>query len=60
MSGKISVGVRGTTTSASNTITSAITINVYGRERANRTIHIRFVGDLGLRSAGHVAFYPSC
>src|SRR5215470_750651 len=47
ISGKISVGVRGITTAASSAITSAITINVYGLDRAKRTIHIGYVGDLG-------------
>src|SRR5450755_3889871 len=40
MLGKISVGVRNSTTGVSNMITRAITINVYGLESAKRTIHI--------------------
>src|SRR5450432_4592891 len=40
MLGKISVGVRSSTTGVSSMITMAITINVYGLESAKRTIHI--------------------
>src|SRR5579863_2354002 len=40
MLGKMSVGVRNSTNGVSSTITSANTINVYGRFRAKRTIHI--------------------
>src|ERR1035441_2627453 len=40
ISGKISVGVRRITTGARIRISSATTINVYGRLRASRTIHI--------------------
>src|ERR1700730_2727164 len=46
ISGKISVGVRSSTTGVSKRIASASTINVYGRESANRTIHM----GLGLSS----------
>src|SRR6516164_3432249 len=40
ISGKMSVGVRSRTTGVSRTMTSAITIKVYGRCSAKRTIHI--------------------
>src|ERR1700758_4876487 len=40
MSGKMSVGVRNSTSGVSSTITSANTINVYGLFRAKRTTHI--------------------
>jgi hypothetical protein len=38
----MSVGVRNKTKGVSNIMTSAITTNVYGLERANRTIHMLF------------------
>src|SRR5439155_4203879 len=41
ISGKMSVGVRISTSGVRRTITRAITINVYGLCRAKRTIHIR-------------------
>ncbi len=53
MSGKMSVGVRSSTTGVSSTITSAITIKVYGLESANRTIHIERDDDLFGRSRSH-------
>src|SRR5216683_4625795 len=40
ISGKMSVGVRSKTTGVRRMITRAITINVYGRCSAKRTIHI--------------------
>jgi len=40
MSGKISVGVRRTTTGVKSKIKSAITMNVYGLRNASATIHI--------------------
>src|SRR6267142_411185 len=41
ISGKMSVGVRSRTTGVNRMMTSAITINVYGRCSAKRTIHIQ-------------------
>ena len=40
MSGKMSVGVRRIVSGVRRIITSAITINVYGRLRAKETIHM--------------------
>ncbi len=40
ISGKMSVGVRRTTTGVRSTINSAMTTNVYGLRNANATIHI--------------------
>src|SRR5260221_3308485 len=40
ISGKMSVGVRDSATGVSNRIASAITMKVYGRDRARRTNHI--------------------
>src|SRR5882757_2196520 len=42
ISGKISVGVRRTTTGVRIRISSAITTNVYGLRSANATIHIDY------------------
>ena len=46
MSGKISVGVRRTTTGVRIRISSAITTKVYGLRRANATIHIEYCPQL--------------
>src|SRR5271165_3846458 len=55
ISGKISVGVRRSTTGVSSTITRAMTMNVYGLASANRTIHIERADDLWARGAGRTA-----
>src|SRR5712664_2329641 len=47
ISGKMSVGVRSSTTGVSKITTSAITMNVYGLASAKRTIHILSASLLG-------------
>src|SRR6266436_5768981 len=47
MLGKISTGVRSRTTGLISSSTRENTMNVYGRERASRTIHIKNPLNLG-------------
>src|SRR5215472_6951217 len=58
MSGNMSVGVRMRTTGVKRITTSAITTNVYGLDKANRTIHISRNVTLNSKNAPRLCRHP--
>src|SRR5215469_7374530 len=58
MSGNMSVGVRMRTTGVTRITTSAITTNVYGLDKANRTIHISRNVTLNSTNAPRLCRHP--
>src|SRR5215469_7160754 len=58
MSGNMSVGVRVRTTGVTRITTSAITTNVYGLDKANRTIHISRNVTLNSTNAPRLCRHP--